>query len=420
MPLRPSLPRNGFEIQLGSTPVARIELQQGLTVTGTVTNAAGQPIVEALVRTKFMNDIRQAWTDEKGEYLLVGCEPRMARIVVSAKGKAIDMQEIRVDADMDPVNFSMKPGGKIRIRVVDEQGNGVPKARIFFQRWRGMIDYFEFDHVSEYADENGVWEWKEAPLDEFQADICHPGGMQLPRQSLIAREEEYVFKPPRALVVSGSVVDAKTKKAIQSFRVIPGFRNSDPRIGMNWIPSDSYNGTDGKYRIRLTRAYPTHLVRIEAEGYQVAISRDIMTDEGNVEYAFELQPAEDFAATILTASGRPAANAKIALGVSGSQISIKAGMIEDGSTYATQLDADAEGRFNIPARDEPFQLIITHSAGFAHLKSADEPIPNRIKLTPWARVEGIFRVGADKRCSVTLYKRNLFLWQRCAQHLHSS
>ena len=401
-PLRQRLPRNGFEVQLDRAPAGRIELNKGLTVTGTVTDESGQAIRGALVRAKFHNDIREARTDEHGVYRLVGCEPRKTRVVVSAKGRATDMQEVHVDPAMVAVDFTMKPGGRIRIRVVDEQGKGIPRARIFFQRWRGMFDYFEFDHVSQYADKNGVWEWTEAPLDEFQADICRPDGMQLSKQPLIAREQEFVFKPPRALVVSGSVVDAKTKEPIRRFRVIPGLRNIDPQIRMNWIPGDSYDASDGKYRIRMTHAYPAHLVRIEADGYQVAISRDIMTDEGEVDFDFELQPAEDIAAEILSAAGRPAAHAKIALGVAGSQISVDQGEIADRSTYATRLDADADGIFSIPARDEPFPLVITHSSGFAHLKSADGPIPDRIKLTSWARVEGTFRVGKDPAPNVVL------------------
>ena len=347
-PLRRSLPRDGFEIPSGKMPVTRIQLQQGLAVTGTVTDEEGEPITGSLVRTKFMNDIREASTDEKGEYVLLGCESRMTRVVVSAKGKATDMQEVRVDAEMAPVNFSMKPGGKIRIRVVDEQGKGISKARIFFQRWRGMIGYFEFDHVSQYADKNGVWEWNEAPLDEFQADICRPGGMQLSRQILIAREEEYVFKPHRTPVVSGSVLDAKTKQPIQSFRAISGLRNSAPRGGTNWTP------------------------------------------------------AAEISATILTAAGQPAAKAKVAVGVSGSQLMIKAGRIDERSTNAKTLDADTEGRFRTSARKKTFQLVIIHSAGFAHLKSSDGPIPSRITLTPWARVEGTFRVGAEPAPNVVL------------------
>jgi len=399
---RQSLPRDGFQVTPNTAEGGRIELKRGLTVTGTVSDESGQPIAGALVRTKFLNDIRETRTDEHGVYRLAGCEPRMARVVVSAQGRAIDMREVRIDPKMDPVDFALQPGGKIRVRVVDEQGQGIPKARIFFQRWRGRFEYFEFDHVHSYTDENGVWQWDEAPLDPFHADICRPEGMQLPKESLHAREEEYVFTPPRALVVSGRVVDGKTKEPIQKFRVIPGLRNLDPRIRMNWISSDSYEAADGTYRVRFTHSYPAHLVRIEADGYQVAISRDIQSGEGEVTYDFELQRAMDIAATIVTAAGKPAAAAKIALGVAGSQISIDNGDLDDGSTFATRLDADAEGHFSLPARNEPFQLVITHPAGFAYVTSNEGPVPDRIVLVPWARAEGVFRVGTQPMPNVIL------------------
>src|SRR5205823_1586491 len=145
---------------------------------------------------------------------------------------------VRVEEGMEPADFTMKPGGKIRIRVVDKAGNPIPKTRIFFQDWHGRIDYFEFDHVNDYADKNGIWEWNEAPLDEIKADICPPDGMQLTEQSLIARDEEYVFRPPPALVITGSVVDAETKQPIKNFRVVPGIRSSDSHI--DWVRQESY------------------------------------------------------------------------------------------------------------------------------------------------------------------------------------
>ena len=398
-PVREDLPRVTFEIALDEQPKAQIVISRGLTISGRVTDEAGEPIAGALVRTKFLNEIRQATTDDSGHYTLQGCEPRLTRVVVSASGKATDMQEVRVDEDMQQVDFEMKPGGTVRIRVVDEQGEGIPKARIFFQRWRGRFQYFEFDHVSQYTDDNGVWEWKEAPLDSFAADICRPGGMQLSKQPIIAREEEYVFHPPPALVVSGGVLDAKTGDPIDKFRVIPGLRSGGRT---NWIPGESFDATGGKYRVRMTHGYPAHLVRIEAQGYRVAISRDIKTDEGEVHLDFELQPAESISVSLETPDGKPASGAKIALGVADSQISVKNGDIDDGSTYATRLDADSDGHFSIPARDEDFQLVITHPEGFAYLRTVDGRIPSTVRLIRWARAEGRFQVGDKPAEGVTL------------------
>lgn len=91
--------------------------------------------------------------------------------------------------------------------------------------------------------------------------------------------------------------------------------------------------------------------------------------------------------------GTPAARAELALSGPRGQISIKNGPF-DSSTFATKRFADPNGRFSVPQRTTPFHLGILHDNGFAHLNSADGSIPSEIKLTPWARVEGTFRVGA--------------------------
>ena len=395
LPLRRRLSRSEFEIKGSAKPSAPLVLQAGLTVSGTVTDETGKPIPRALVRTRFGNDIREAKTDQQGKYQLVGCEPKITRVLVFAKDRATDMQKVRVMRDMAPVNFSMKPGGKIRIRVVDEQGKGIPKTQIFLQGWRGAWNINrDFNPESKYTDENGIWEWNEAPLDEIQAGIWRPGGMSLSDQPLIAREAEYVFSPPKALVISGRVIDAKTKQPIKKFRVTPGrrFKKSN---SLFWDLSDSFESIEGQYQIRINDDDPAHFIRIEADNYEVAASRAIKPTEGNVTIDFSLEPAKDIAANILTAAGKPAAGAEIAVGVAGAQITIKRGRLRNISTYATRLKSDVKGQFRIPPRTDPFQLVILHSAGFAHLKSTAGPIPAEIKLTPWARLEGTFRVGKE-------------------------
>ena len=409
MPNRRALTRSEFGIERGQEPAGKVVLDRGLTVSGTVTDEAGKPIVGALIRTKFLNDIREAKTGDNGVYRLEGCEPRMTRIVVSAKGRATDMQEVRVDPEMDPVDFQMKPGGKVRIRVLDEHDHPIPKARIFFQRWRSpQFSYFEFDHVSQYADANGVWIWNEAPLDEFQADICSTDGMYLARQPLIARDEEYVFRTPPALVISGNVIDAETRKPLAKFTVVPGSR-FDNATQLHWYDSDRFAAADGKYQIRQTRPQFAHLIRIEASGYQAAVSRDIKSNEGNVSIDFELKKGIDVAATVLTPDGKPAAKARVALGIAGSQINIKNGEIDDRSTYCERQDANDSGQFRFPPQDAAFQLVILHPAGFAHVKALPGTMPETIELTAWARVEGTLRIGKNlaSGLSVTINSEGL-------------
>ncbi len=394
-PWRERISRDQFEVRKNRGPSAKVELQRGLDITGSVTDEKGKPISGALVRTKFMNDIRKATTDEHGIYVLSGCEPRLTRVVVSAKGRAPEVQEVRVKPEMDPVDFKLVPGRKIRVRVVDEQGKGIPRARIFFQQWRGswIGTFFEFRYVHQYTDKNGVWEWDEAPVDEFQADIYRPDGMSLSRQTLIAREQEYVFTPPQALVASGRVIDAKTKEPIKKFQVTTGFRDSHPQSRVIWNTTDAFEAQGGSYQVRITRDEPAHFIKLAALGYRVAVSRQLKNDEGTVKVDFELEPAQDIAATVLTPDHQPAKESKVAVGVKDSFIRIQNGDIRENSTYATFVRTDAQGRFHTPAPNGPFQLIITHPTGFAHYKSDSGPLPDPLKLTPWARVEGQFQIG---------------------------
>jgi beta-lactamase regulating signal transducer with metallopeptidase domain len=400
-PLARQLKRRAFGIERGQEPTAKIALERGLTVVGKVIDQSGKPIVGALVRTKFDNDIREAKTAPDGSYSLVGCAPRPVKIVVSAKDRATDMKELNIQSGMAPVDFQMKPGGTVRIRVLDATGKPVPKARIFFQRWRGRFSYFEFDHVNQYADDNGVWVWHEAPLDEFAADICPPDGMELQQQPLIARDEEYVFRVPGALVVSGNVIDATTKKPINDFRVVPGGRDNQDQ--MFWDRKQSFAASKGRYQIRQNRADSTSLIRIEADGYQAVVSRDIKSDEGSISIDFELKPGKNVAAKVVTPRNIPAAQARVALGIPGSQISIKNGDIDEISTFCAQTATDDAGRFHFPAQDRDFQLVITHPSGYAHIKSTPEwELTRIIHLEPWARVEGTFRVGQTPTANVPI------------------
>ena len=55
-----------------------------------------------------------------------------------------------------------------------------------------------------------------------------------------------------------------------------------------------------------------HLLRIEADGYQPAISREFKNNEGNVTYDFALTKGRNLNVLVRLADGKPAAGAESA------------------------------------------------------------------------------------------------------------
>src|SRR5262249_17539587 len=69
------------------------------------------------------------------------------------------------------------------------------------------------------------------------------------------------------------------------------------------------------------------------------------------------------------------------------------GDISENGTFCPRAETDDSGRFHFPAQDQDFTLVITHPTGFAHIHSTPEWTARIVRLEPWSRVEGAFRVG---------------------------
>ncbi|MCA9139721.1 MAG: carboxypeptidase regulatory-like domain-containing protein, partial [Planctomycetales bacterium] len=344
------LPLPKYRLLPGQEPSQRITINRGITLTGKVTDAAGQPIKDANVRAVFVNETRSVKTDAEGNYRMPGCPEGSNAVTVTAKSFAPEQQEILFQRPLAPVNFKLGPGNTVRVRVVDKNGNPQKKARIFFRTWRKDSYGQGLGMVHAYTDENGIWEWNEAPADSFVADICPVGGVTVGDQLLKAREEEYVFNTIRQLVISGTVLDAATKQPIESFRVVPGlvWKNESEAF---WTRRDSFDSRDGKFRLTQDRMDARHAVRIEAAGYRPAASRFINIDEGDVSLGFELQAASPVNVNVVRPDGTPAVGAEAAVGIAGSQIGVQNG--DFSSTFAQRVKADSGGTLTFPPDPAP-------------------------------------------------------------------
>jgi protocatechuate 3,4-dioxygenase beta subunit len=415
--LQTTLTHRAFAVAPGREPSAKITLTAGVTVTGKVTDQSGKPIANALVRTTSRMELRKTWTGADGAYRLDGCAPGLNKIVAWAKHHAPGLQEVQVDEGVDPVDFQLKPGNTIRIRVVDERGRPIPQARIAMRAGGapGSLPVFALDQAPHETDDEGVWEWNEAPPDKLRASIASPDGMRLDRP-VVARKDEYVFRVAPALVVSGKVLDGETKQPITTFRYRWGLRSNQQQL--QWRRSATVEG-ESRYQIREQFEQPAYLVRIDAEGYLPAVSREIKADEGHVTIDFELLKGKMAVATVVTPEGAPAADAKVVLANLGPRVvAIGQGRViaevADHVESVREARTDQAGQFRLEATElqDNFSIVVTHKSGYAAVSGLPSSSPRVIKLAPWARIEGTFQVGRRPEPNVRISLNNPFVGNR--------
>ncbi len=393
MPTSMKLEVSKFRLVDSAKPSEAIKLSRGLTLSGLVSDANGDPIPDAIVRTQLRNETLEATTDALGKYHLPRCAEGSTAVAVTASGFGPEVKDVNIQPGMSPVDFILPPGNTIRVRVTDSDGKPIKRTRMFFQRWRNRINFaYQMGMMFEYTDENGVWESNSAPQDALVFDVCPPGSMQIVDQSLAAREDEYHFVATPLLTIKGTVFDVETHQPINSFHVTPGNR----WIGRNepsWHNRDAFDGSNGSFEMVIDRVDGTQLLSIQASGYAPLTSRDIQWDEGRLEMDFALKKAQDVVVQLLRPDGTPASKAEAALGVGDTQIVVSDGQFNS-STFAERIFSNEAGQLNFGARTEPFGVIIVHDSGYSEaVIDPTKPILKPISLVAWGKVNGQLHIA---------------------------
>lgn len=380
-------------------------LQKGHTVSGTVVDPEGKPVAGAalaLGHSPFGRRNLTPRTDENGQYRFPHVEPGQTVVTVLAKSFAPELRRIDVGPELGPVDFRLKRGKTLRLRVVDVTGEPIAGARVVPDTWRenrSLLALYAFG-IPHETDKDGRLVWTAAPDDEIQFDVYTGKHMRIRERALVPRDEEYVLTLNPPLKISGRVVDAGTGKPIDSFRIVQGIEFLTAR-GPYWQRHKDTTGKDGRYGVTHMMPSPRHLVRIEAPGYQPGVSRPFRSDEGTVTYDFKLEKGKGPAGVVLGPGGKPLEGADVVLCTPNNGAYVRAGAtFNRDHTLAVQTGAD--GRFSFAAQTEPFEILVIAKEGFARVAEAELATSPRIAVQRWARLEGTLRIGAKPGISETI------------------
>jgi beta-lactamase regulating signal transducer with metallopeptidase domain len=200
------------------------------------------------------------------------------------------------------------------------------------------------------------------------------------------------------------IVDQKSGQPLQKFSVVPGVEGmlGDVHEAMpfiQWQPHLWREGQGGKLEWPQQRAYDTMRLRIEADGYQPGLTQLIRKANGPMTIQVKLVPDAGLDGRILSPNGQPAGKAQVGVAMSAREIRIADRRITvpeklpehpaDKWRLPLIVEADAQGRFHLPAEITPALVIVTHESGYAEIRRDQlTSATSTITLRPWGRIEG--------------------------------
>jgi thiol-disulfide isomerase/thioredoxin len=374
---------------------AKMTLERGVPIEGTVYGADRKPLAKASIGTGGdrvpSNAIPVIRTDENGQFFLRAKPGELLVLTVKADKHAPDLKQLTVAAKNEPLEFHLEAGKTMKGKVVDADGKPVEGVTLYADTWRGNRTLG--NRLTTRSD--GSFEWKGAPADAVMMDIMKIGYADLRGHAMTASDQELLVTLNKPLVVRGRVVDAETGKPVESFKVVKGIAFDDNRI--HWQRREGRDEvspkSDGTFEFEQSYPYPGYAVRVEADGYTPGDSRIFRLSERNVELSFKLEKGKPVEGVVRKPDGSPAAGAQIAVATKD-----QGAYVVNGTTFHDQgnvkLTADAQGKYKLPVLTGDYALVAIQDAGYGELQSGNIARDGTdVKLQAWGKVDGTITVG---------------------------
>ncbi len=379
-----------------------------VTLTGTVRDSEGTPVAGALVSQGYSNsheEYRSTRTGADGRFSLAGVRAgRELMLAVQVPGFAPELlREGLVSREPTPFALVLKPGRTIRFRLLDARGAPIANLPVAMSFWRDTqvlaIHTFKGGKwTGLMTDADGRVTIENAPDDEITFDPITPDTLLRARFKLAPSDDMQTIKVGDPIEVRLTVIDAETKAPIQSFSVIRG-RGDDASSPDYWANDRPEAGENGAYETKITWSYPYHFFRVEAPGYAPTVK---ICDEKNgvADLQFLLQKAAESIVAIQSPDALPAVSAEVFVVRPKESFSLQQSELLRNPKYRfgdnqASLGTDAAGKASLPSPIEPAaRVVIIHPSGFANVSWTEIAETRTIKLSAWARVSGIAKIGS--------------------------
>jgi peroxiredoxin len=202
--------------------------------------------------------------------------------------------------------------------------------------------------------------------------------------------------PATAFRLQGKVTDAQTGAPIAAFRLVPRYVWGNSRQ-TQWQRANSQNAYNGTYefvprQLPVGVVYLAYVLRVEADGYEPAISPAYVVDGKIHTYDFKLKAGKNVEGIVLTPDGQPAVNARVTLVLPDEQFSLQISRLDVNGTNL-QTTSDAQGKFSFFPQAGNYAVVAFQDSGWAQVDQDALSRSSTVKLQPWGRVEGVAKIG---------------------------
>jgi protocatechuate 3,4-dioxygenase beta subunit len=377
-------------------------IEKAYVVQGRITDLQGKPLPSATVWISqpsgdAMVRSNGVPTGDDGQYCFAEARAGTCEITVSGRRVVSQHRSIEVTRKLASVDFRLKPGRTIKIRVVDPQGKPVVGAEIdsdagpFETTQKVIAD-------TSVTDSTGRWATAGEPEEELPLNI-HKEGYATAYRKLAAGDKEVLITLHPPIHVTGRVINAATRRPIQKPLVTTTNTPLGKQPDLCCSPTVAID-KDGRYELTFDDERGADAVawqlQVQSPGYVTAMSRKFETREGSQTINIEMLPGPSVAGVVKRPDGTPVAGATVFLSTPSNTA-----MMDDGdlskvfSPPCIQDRTGPDGRFELPMPLEPYVVGVVHDSGGAEIASHDLESRGLIVLQPWARVEGVVQGPSD-------------------------
>jgi RNA polymerase sigma factor (sigma-70 family) len=367
-------------------------LEPGYELRGLVLDDTGNPVIGARVTEMGTLNYRQDGfkTSRDGSFHMTGLAAGTANISAWAKGFAPSLTSVPISSRSQQVVFRLNRGATVPVRVVDDEGTAIAGAFVAAE--------LPTQHNADFratTDADGRAHFDGIPTNAISGLAFHAGakGYFYSRNVRSSPgEPETNIRLVKSLSVSGSVLDADSGQPVMDFKAIPC--NGEDSSGYD--RSATRHGQLGAYAVDFSEARGPFRVRIEAEGYETAISPPMGLRPAEQTQDFFLQKKDanrSIRGVVLMPDGRPGGNVSVAL------LTFEQGATLYHGTFKRESDAivattSDQGEFTFDPAAQAHTLVAADPAnGFARLRMHRATQPFRLQLQPWGRIEGRIVLG---------------------------